>query len=158
MASVSRHAVRTHRHITPAAPEAVFPLLCPTREYDWIPHWSCDLLNSASGLAELDCAFATNFPGLGREIWVQTRHEPDRAVEFVRIGEGRAMRYTIELLPVPGGTALCLTQRTTYTDDDAAIKCTADDAKFTPGMIELMRLLDHYLTHGEALRPNGAQH
>jgi len=24
-----------------AAPDQVFPLLCPTREYDWIVSWKC---------------------------------------------------------------------------------------------------------------------
>ncbi len=24
-----------------AAPDKVFPLLCPTREYDWIDSWKC---------------------------------------------------------------------------------------------------------------------
>jgi hypothetical protein len=29
----------------PAAPEHVFPLLCPVLEYKWIPYWRCELLH-----------------------------------------------------------------------------------------------------------------
>ena len=32
--------------------DSLFALICPTREYDWIPGWSCDLLHSDSGYAE----------------------------------------------------------------------------------------------------------
>lgn len=35
-----------------ASPEAIFPLLCPVREYDWIPGWDCRLVYTESGLAE----------------------------------------------------------------------------------------------------------
>lgn len=39
----------------------IFPLLCPTREYDWIEGWECDLLYSESGIAEQDCIFNAGF-------------------------------------------------------------------------------------------------
>ena len=30
-------------------PAKLFPLLCPTTEYDWLPGWECELLHLASG-------------------------------------------------------------------------------------------------------------
>jgi hypothetical protein len=39
---------RSHRFTMPAAPAQVFPLLCPVREYEWLPHWRCELLHSAA--------------------------------------------------------------------------------------------------------------
>ncbi len=33
----------------------IFPLLCPVREFDWIDVWSCDVVYSESGVAELGC-------------------------------------------------------------------------------------------------------
>ena len=44
------------------SPEQVFPLLCPTREYDWIETWQCELIYSDSGFAEPGCIF-TIVPG-----------------------------------------------------------------------------------------------
>jgi hypothetical protein len=38
----------------PAAPDRVFPLLCPVLEYRWIPTWRCEQLHSESGVAEED--------------------------------------------------------------------------------------------------------
>lgn len=42
-----------------AAPEEVFPLLCPVREADWLPGWRFQLIYSDSGVAELGCIFTT---------------------------------------------------------------------------------------------------
>ena len=44
-----------------APPERVFPLLCPIKEYDWIPQWRCEMIYSKSGVAELGCVFKTDF-------------------------------------------------------------------------------------------------
>lgn len=149
MNASARHEERIHTHLFTAAPETIFPLLCPTREYDWIPHWSCELVHSVSGFAERDCVFITEFPGAGREVWLQTRHEPCRTVEFVRIGGERAMRYTLELLPAPGGVALCVTQRATYLDGTTAeTRKAADDRVFAQEMPKLMALVERYLAHG----------
>jgi hypothetical protein len=45
-----------------AEPAVVFPLLCPVREYEWIEPWSCDMVFSASGVAENNAVFMTDFP------------------------------------------------------------------------------------------------
>jgi hypothetical protein len=60
-----------------ATPEKVFPLLCPTREYDWIEHWRCQMVHSESGFAELDCVFTTDFPHVGDETWVVSVYRPN---------------------------------------------------------------------------------
>jgi hypothetical protein len=54
--------VRSFRMQLAAAPDKVFPLLCPTREYDWIEAWKCRMIHSDSGYAEPDCIFKTDFP------------------------------------------------------------------------------------------------
>ena len=48
----------TQRLVAP--PAAVFPLLCPVREADWIDGWNPLLVLSHSGLAEPDCVFVTD--------------------------------------------------------------------------------------------------
>jgi hypothetical protein len=55
---------RTHQftQTNPAAPDKVFPLLCPVREADWIPGWHYQLVYSDSGVAELGCVFTTEDP------------------------------------------------------------------------------------------------
>lgn len=64
---------------------AVFPLLCPVREADWIEGWDLVSVTSESGVAELDCVFITSaMPS--NTIWYITRHEPDNCfVEMFKI-------------------------------------------------------------------------
>ena len=71
--------------------EAFFRLLCPTTEYDWIPNWTCELLHSDSGYAEYNCIFRTSFFGR-EEVWVCTRFEPNKAIEYARTAKDVCMR------------------------------------------------------------------
>lgn len=92
-----------------AEPAAVFPLLCPVREYDWIEGWSCELVHCPRGRASRDCVFATDFPGMGPETWICTRHDPPHQVEYVRFAhEGAVTRLTLTLAhgEEPGTTTL----------------------------------------------------
>ena len=69
-------------------PEEVFLLLCPVREYDWIPDWSCTMVHSPSGVAELGCIF-TRERG---ETWITTRYEPPVRVEYTILLPGLSVR------------------------------------------------------------------
>lgn len=50
---------RTYTQHIQAAPDAVFPLLCPVREAERIPGWDPVAVFSESGFAEVDCVFRT---------------------------------------------------------------------------------------------------
>lgn len=69
-------------------PGQVFPLLCPVREYDWIPGWKCVMIHSESGVAELDCMFRTDFPGEEGRVWQVSRYEPPLRIGFVSFVPG----------------------------------------------------------------------
>jgi hypothetical protein len=68
----------------PAAPDEVFPLLCPVREADWLPGWKYRLIYSDSGVAELGCVFTTpSRPGSAAQrqvaaetTWIVTDYDP----------------------------------------------------------------------------------
>jgi len=111
----SPRLTREYRQTLHAAPERVFPLLCPEREKDWLPGWQARMLHSASGVAEPRAVFAT--PGHdGTEIvWVVAEHRPPDRVHFVRWHPG-SMVVDLELdlsSPAPGTTWLDI--RYTYT-------------------------------------------
>jgi hypothetical protein len=137
-----------------AAPERVFPLLCPVREYEWIPLWRCELLHTASGVAELGCVFRTEFPdSWGAEVWVVSRYEPCAHIAFVRTGRLRTMRYAISLWPRDGGTGILWHQEVTaLCADGAELLEKADPEAFAVQMRELNGLLQHYLTTGTMYR------
>lgn len=85
----------------PARPERVFPLLCPVREYDWIPTWTCEMIHSVSGVAEDGCVFRTHFPRDGGTMtWVVSVYEPPLRIEFSCVAPERfVMRLKIRLAP-----------------------------------------------------------
>ena len=108
-AAATSGAVRTSHDYThtvafPAA--AVFPLLCPVAEYQWIEEWDCELVHSESGLAEDNCIFVTSFPDSGRQVWHVSRYEPNRRIEFIMIGDDLASRLNIRLEESGGRTTL----------------------------------------------------
>lgn len=137
----------------PALPGAVFPLLCPVREFDWIPQWRCDMLYSQSGVAELGCVFATDYGDeFGREIWVVCIYEPNEKIGFVRTGKNRTTRYEVSLRQKGGGTVIVWHQEITALNP-AADQLVADYSaeRFKAMMAPLNRMLTHYLEKGEAL-------
>ena len=93
-------------HELNAPPEAVFPLLCPVREYDWLPGWSCELIYSDSGVAEKDCVFRTNPQPGGPSTWCTTIYEPPRRIEYLVVAQDSLTRLHVELEPTATGTRL----------------------------------------------------
>jgi hypothetical protein len=136
-------------------PENVFPLLCPVRESEWIETWQCAMVHTESGRAELDCIFKTAFPSDGPEdVWVVSRYEPPRRIEFVRVNPLRVMHYTIALQPLaPGESEATWTQVLTglNAEGDRFIQ-SMDDAAFSDRMAALEGMLNHYLKTGAMLR------
>src|SRR5947209_3150818 len=65
-----------------AAPEQVFPLLCPVREADYLPGWKYRLVYSRSGLAEPGCIFASPNDDGTETTWIMTAHQPSEHVAF----------------------------------------------------------------------------
>lgn len=138
-----------------ATPADVFPLLCPVREYEWIEPWSCDMVFSASGVAENNAVFMTEFPAQGgRETWIVCRYEHDRAIEFIRVvPEHKVNRLDVALTAVQDSSVVTWTH--TYTGLSEAgnqwIRCLTDDAYRTEKAI-LEKLLNHYLKTGTMLK------
>ena len=79
-------------------PEEVFPLLCPTREADWLPGWEAELISTESGFAEEWCVFGTMDENLtGPGVWVFARHEAPELVDIVRFSPPVLVRIRIVL-------------------------------------------------------------
>lgn len=147
--------VLSHTLHAAGTPEAVFPLLCPVREYDWIDAWDCELVFSTSGTAEIDCVFRTAFRQDGPEdTWVVSRYEPPRAIEFVRVNALRAIRYAIHLQKAEEGRSTWVWSQTLtgLTDEGDALVASADPAAFAEKIGGIERKLNHFLVTGTMLR------
>ncbi|MGO8692720.1 MAG: SRPBCC family protein [Rectinemataceae bacterium] len=105
---------RSARFAVDARAEEVFPLLCPVREYEWIPDWSCEMIWSKSGVAERDATFRTKMHPFGRLLWTCIAYEPPRRIEYLMtLGSRAAVRLEISLDEGPGGTEVGWTMRFT---------------------------------------------
>ena len=139
-----------------APPRAVFPLLCPVLEYDWIEHWRCTLAYSESGVAELGCTFVTDFPERGREVWTCTEYRPDKAVTWLRVHPERTVCLDLKLEPDGEGGCRLFWAATATGVTEAGN--TFVEKVFAPGYEQEMQLIEtmlsHYLATGEAL-PSG---
>ena len=138
-----------------AEPAAVFPLLCPVREYDWLPGWDCRLVYTESGVAERGCIFQTVDPGDGGvDTWVVSHHEPATRVGFVRVNPLRAIQYDIHLSPnADGSTTLEWQQVITALDEKGDHHVAAlEEEDFKARIKSLETKLDHYLATGEPLK------
>jgi len=140
-----------------AAPGEVFPLLCPVREYEWIEGWRCEMIYSASDLAEAGAVFRTEFPQDGPpDVWVISRYVPPRTIEFVRVNQLRAIHYAIHLESEDAGhSSWRWTQTLTGLDAEGEALVAAVDAKaFAQKIAVLEARLAHFLATGTMLRDN----
>jgi hypothetical protein len=147
-------AVKTCTQHLVATPERVFPLLCPTREYDWIEPWRCRLIRSDSGFAEEDCIFVTDFPSEGEDVWVVSVYRPDEEIQFVRFNGHRAIRYSIRLTGNGDGTTTAEWKQiiTGLNEEGNRLVQGLTDEAYQQRISALERRLNHYLTTGEMLK------
>lgn len=86
-------------------PGKIFPLLCPTLEYDWLPGWTCEMLHSETGYAEHDCIFKTEFFGFP-ELWICTKYLKDSEICYQRISEHLSSMLDIRLIDQLDGSCI----------------------------------------------------
>lgn len=152
----NKRVVREYKTVLPAGPEQVFPLLCPVREYEWIPPWRCDLLYTQSGFAELGCVFRTDFADQwGPEVWVVSHYRPAEKIAFVRTGAMRTTRYEVILSGNQDTTATThITWRqemTGLTPEGNTLVAAFEDDEFRTMMAALNNMLAYYLETGKSL-------
>lgn len=95
--------VVSHEHTFSAAPDRLFPLLCPTAEYDWMEGWNCELIYAKSLRQEYNAIFKTDYfvPG---EVWIVSQIEPNRSIEFVRVSEHMSIKVDVRISDNLDGT------------------------------------------------------
>jgi len=96
---------RTRTFRVRGTPAQVFPLLCPVREYDWLPGWACTMRYSESGVAEKDAVFTTNEALHQEAVWTTVTYQPDTLIEYLIVnGKNAVVRLSISLEPAEGGS------------------------------------------------------
>lgn len=134
-------------------PEKVFPLLCPVREYEWIEGWNCEIIWPESGYAEQDGIFTTKLPDGSKDTWFIDEYKKNSLIQFIRISDSRAIKYTITLLPEGTGTKAIWEQQITALNSDGNRLIEEFSAEEFASHIELLEnMLNNYLKTGEMLR------
>lgn len=151
-----KHPFENHKRIArdftmhvSATPDKVFPLLCPVREYDWIETWKCEMINSRSGFAELDCVFKTRH-GEVEDLWTVSRYEPNEMIEFVVSSAFRIIRYRFSLSPDGADKAAVFIEQV-VTALNANGESSIEEPEFTLHMKILEAMLNHFLVTGEMI-------
>jgi hypothetical protein len=148
-----------------AAPEVVFPLLCPVREADWLDGWRehCEVIWTVSGVAETGCVFRTTEPEFPETIWIITEHDPDRGVVvFARVTPGLAAS-TLRIL-VEGAddktSAVTIRYSVVPLTPEGATYAAAryDQTDLLASIVWWERSMNHYLRTGDLLRRETPHH
>lgn len=151
-----KRIIRTFRTDLPSRAETVFPLLCPVREYDWIPMWKCEIICSMSGYAEMGCVFTTDFKDhSGQETWVVCTYEKNRQIGFVKTGKHSTNRYNVSLEDNQTGSIISWEQEITSLDQhgDLLLEKITENA-YSAKMEYVNKLLKYYLLNGKSLKDN----
>ena len=160
----SGRIVRSYTQRIEARAEAVFPLLCPVREGEWLEGWNdqVEMVHSDSGVAEEGCVFRTRVPGRPETIWTVTRHDPvERVVEFFRVTTGLlATRLRIAVEPLADGSSsvhVAYTFTPLGPAGRAFVKESHSEEAFRHDMAWWEDSMNHWLRSGRILRAAGAR-
>lgn len=157
MAWEPRRTVFHHEGLVFGRPDAVFPLLCPAREADWIPTWDAEIVYSETGYAARGDVFRSpGSTGFGDGVWVFTGYEENRYVELVQVTADVLIQLKVGVSPVKADEA---GRETLVQWDYMLTSLTPQGAeKMTRGLVSeenfnaLQGALDHYLRQGEMVR------
>lgn len=137
--------------------EAVFPLICPVREAEWLEGFEYEMVYSESGLAEEGCVFTTRHLGGPEVVWSITRHDPKAGVvQFCRVTPGVTVDLLrVEMEPDGEGKSLCHI-RYDFTSFSAQgehyLAHHQTEADFMDMVTWWEKSVNHYLATGEMLR------
>ena len=155
MTSANTRVEKKYAMSVPGSPEVVFPLLCPVREYEWLPYWKGKMVYSISGKAERGCVFTTEFPGKGQAIWMITRYDPPETITFA-VFLPHSHIWTLNISAKTSRIGECdLIWQHTFTavnPEGKAFLDQYDDEKHRILMSRIERCLIHFLRTGQMLK------
>jgi hypothetical protein len=143
--------VITHRQTFQTTPDKLFPLLCPTTEFDWMEGWHCELVYSQSLYSEYNAIFKTSYFNM-EETWVVSHFEPNKAIEFVRVSEHLSIKVEARICDNLDGTCTgnWIIYATALTPQGNEILKLMNPKDEPIGI--LIDALDHYVNH-DSIKP-----
>ena len=153
--SAARRVTHEYTQTNDAPPDAVFPLLCPVREGDWVPGWQYKMIYSKSGVAEAGCVFTTPNDDGTENTWLVTEYDPVRfRIAFAWVNPGQvAAQIEISLKKNSKGATTAVI-RYTYTGLSASGNREVERYNqkwFEQKMLGWEAAINHYLRTGKAI-------
>ena len=138
-----------------AAPETVFPLLCPVREVDWLDGWDYRMIYSESGLIEQNCIFTTQHHAERETTWVVTDYDASGySVAFTRVTPGQEVvniKIALKSEELNHTLAHISYQYTALNENHYKHLESQLDQDFIKSMLWWEKALNHYLEFGTKL-------
>ena len=129
-------------------------MLCPVREYDWIPDWDPEVVYTESGIAEKECVFVTG-EGEFHATWVITLYDAPKHIEMYKItADVSVAKVTAKVSPLDDGqSAVDISYSLTSlgTGGDYALEQLTPE-RYEAFMKEWEKQVNHYLATGEKLQ------
>lgn len=153
-----RRAVTTHVQTIEAGPDAVFPLLCPVRESEWLDGWAGRPVHAESGLAEENGVYATDHAGESEPtIWLVTKRDPAaREIELVYFVPGlQVARLTLRVAEAAEGRSSVHVRyvRTGISEEgNRQVAESTTPTRFGESMRHWEASMNHYLATGRRLK------
>lgn len=155
MQITGRRVTCSYRHRVTAAAHVVHALLCPVREAEWIPGWTCEVLYSRSGFAEQDGIFVAGLEGMPRSTFFVTRFDPPRELAYLVLAgseSGPAPWDVVDMLRLvledsgDGGTIVHWHRAYTALTPEGGRVAEARAAAFEARVPRLAELLEQHVT------------
>jgi hypothetical protein len=138
-----------------STPDAIFSLLCPVRETEWVDGWVGNAVFSKSGYAEENGVFATKHEGEEDTIWFVTKRDTTaHEIEFVFfVPRIQVVRLLVRLAPRSANeTALSVEYIRTGISEAGNEVIDNSDAHFDTMMTSWEASMNHYMKSGELLK------
>jgi hypothetical protein len=150
---LSMKCVKNHVMKIDASPEIIFPLLCPVRESEWIAGWSCEMIHSESGRAELGCVFKTDREPENEAYWIMTRCNPPSEAEYIRFVTGKMfVVLNFKLSEADDGTMIDVAYSFTGVTEEGALFIETKVPQYIDLAIKHLEMaLNHFVRTGEKL-------
>ena len=151
--------IRSYRQTINAAPDIIFPLLCPVREAEWLDGWKYKMMYSESGRIEDGAVFST--PGDGEEdtVWFVTKHDKTlHQVEFARFTPNSRICFLRIAVHAKDGNSSYVDIAYTYTGITPAGNRFLDrltEEAFHQGVTFWEASMNHFLKTGRRLQKSG---
>lgn len=154
---LSKRVSREYVQMNAGQPDRVFPLLCPVRESEWLPHFKARVIYSSTGISEDGAIFQTTHDD-EKITWIITKYNPNSLIEMMYIiPDTMIVRINIQL---EKHDKKHTKTRIRYTKTGLTEKGNAEVEKFTEErfnqqMEHWEKAINFYLIHGKAISTEG---